>query len=107
MILDFRSSTFDYEIPGLVTVNEDGDKTKGEPTWVEYLSCNIVPAGQANSITLPDGTTETYSYTIHTSTECREFKYGDKVRLHIIGGVGIVKSVKGFQRYQLQTKIWV
>ena len=108
MILDFRSSYIDYLVEGLNTRNEDGDLIKGEDTWVEnYIPCNIVPAGKANEITLPDGTVETYSYTIHTNTNCREFKCGERVRLHILGGEGVEKKVKGFQRYQLQCKIWV
>lgn len=107
-VLDFRSSYFDYLIEGLAVKDEDGFITKGEPTWVnKYMTCNIVPAGQANQITMPDGTVETYSYTIHASTRCRDFKYGDKIRIHVLGGEGEIKSVKGFHRYQLQTKIWV
>lgn len=107
-ILDFRSSRFDYLIESEGYRNEDGDYVDGESQWVEYLPCNIVPAGQANQIAIPDGTVETYSYTIHTSADCREFKYGEKVRLHILGNEeGVVKTVKGFQRYQLQAKIWV
>jgi hypothetical protein len=88
-----------------------GDWVDGKEEWVtNYCKCDIVPAGKANQITIPDGQVETYSYTIYSLPKsCREFKYGDKIRIKFFGSEDDVKefTVKGFHRYQMQCKIWV
>lgn len=75
--------------------------------WSEEIKCHAVPAGQANIITYEDGRTATYTYTIgRLDPNCREFTVGDRVRLRI--GDSIKEySVKGFHRWQLQSKLWV
>ena len=87
--------------------DENGDWHKGSEEWSEPIACHAVPAGAANIITFPDGTTATYSYAIgRLAPDCREFMIGDKILLNVLG---IERSfqVKGFHRYQLQCKLWV
>lgn len=110
--------TLSYEdVTGGYVDEETGDYVKGSSVWVEdYCRCDVVPAGKANVIKLEDGTTDTYSYTVcNLPLSCREFKYGDKIRIKLYGGEKnenqecLVRefAVLGFHRYQLQCKMWV
>ena len=111
-VLDLAAHTLEYLVNANGYVDEEtGDYIKGSSTWVEnYAKCDLVPAGKANTITLPDGQVEPYSYTIYNlPRDCREFAYGEKIRIKMSGNQNDVRefSVKGFHRYQLQCKIWV
>lgn len=87
--------------------DENGDWHEGIEEWSDPLVCHAVPSGSANIITFADGTTATYSYTVgRLDPDCREFTIGEKVRLNI-QGVERDFQVKGFHRFQLQSKIWV
>lgn len=98
--------TLEYQKVTKGTYDIKGDYQNGSSEWVSIGKCDAVPAGRNNVIQLPDGKTETFSYVIRSlSPECREFKYGEKLRLSF-GGQIIYLSVKGFARYQLQSKIW-
>jgi len=102
--LEVLSTTEEYE-------DEDGDFHAGVEEWNEYGKCDAVPAGRANTITLPDGNTLQYSYTIYLPKDARDFSLGEHVRINFFGN-GILTEkrefvVKGFHRYQYQCKIWV
>lgn len=87
--------------------DDNGDWHEGGPSWSEPIPCHAVSAGRANEITFSDGTTATYTYTVgRLAPDCREFQIGEEVRLDVCG---IVRefTVKGFHRYQLQSKLWV
>ncbi len=103
-ILEVLTLTGEYE-------DENGDFHKGEEQWNEYSKCDAVPAGQANQITLPDGTVHQYSYTIYLPKGSREFKVGEKVRISFFGNGTLEEksefTTKGFHRYQHQCKLWV
>lgn len=87
--------------------DENGDWHEGTEEWSEPIPCHAVAAGQANIIAYADGTTATYSYTVgRLAPDSREYKVGEKVRLDILG-IEREFQVKGFHRYQLQSKIWV
>ncbi len=87
--------------------DDNGDWHKGTSGWSDPMECHAVPAGQANEITFADGTTGTYTYTVgRLDPDCREFQIGEKVRLNVCG-IEREFQVKGFHRYQLQSKIWV
>ncbi len=104
--LDFRAHGLDYEVSEFETL-ENGDRRESSKYWVEdYTKCDIVPAGQASTFTFDDGQKEKYSYTVYLSRDCREFKYGERVRINMYGKKRVFKVV-GFQRYQLQAKLWV
>lgn len=76
-------------------------------SWEEVCKCDIVPGGKAATITLPDGTLTNYSYTIYLPKDCKEFSFGDNIRLLLYGKQARQFKVLGFHRYQHQCKIWV
>lgn len=87
-------------------VDENGDPHEGTSRLVEYCKCDMEPAGAANVIQFEDGIEERYSYTIYLPANCRKFKRGDKIVVtHFDSETEFI--VKGFHRYQLQSKIWV
>lgn len=91
--------------------DDNGDYHKGISQWVRLCNCDAVPAGQANQITLPDGTTEQYSYTLYLPKIDWDFLVGDKVRVIFQGKCILPEKrefvVKGFHAYQHQCKLWV
>ena len=100
-----------YQVTGGHDDPETGDYITGSESWVEdYCKCDLVPAGKANTITIPDGQVETYEYTIYNlPKDCRKFEYGEKIRIKVYGDSEDVRefTVKGFHRYQKQCKMWV
>lgn len=85
-----------------------GDFHEGKTEWVGNIECDAVPSnGRANEVTFEDGSVNYYSYTIYLDSNVREFNLGEKVRLSLYGNIQRVFTVKGFQRYQLQSKLWV
>lgn len=108
-VLDFAAHTLDYLLVSDGYENEKGDNVQGSEEWVEnYCKCDVVPAGKADVITIPDGSVKSYSYTIYNLPRtCREFEYGDKIRIKLFGKDEREFTVLGFHRYQLQCKIWV
>lgn len=86
-----------------------GNYHEGSPKWIRYIKCDIVPAGHAKDIPLPDGTTRVYSYVIHVyDRRCRDFALGELIRLTRFGKDDDTEyEVIGFQRYQHQCKIWI
>lgn len=110
-VLDFAAHTLSYQT---VTQGyedpETGDYTEGQLYWVENAyKCDIVPAGKAETIAIPDGTVHPYSYTVYNLPhDCREFQYNDKIRINFHdNSEGKIFSVLGFHRYQHQCKIWI
>lgn len=87
--------------------DDNGDYHEGSTSWSKPIECHAVPAGAANEITFADGKTSHYSYVVgRLEPHCHQFKIGEKVRLTIYDTEREFK-VKGFHRYQLQSKIWV
>lgn len=110
-VLDFAAHTLSYQT---VTQGyedpESGDYQESQTYWVENAyKCDIVPAGKADQITIPDGNVQKYSYSVYNlPQDCREFQYGDKIRIKFFGkGEGKLFTVLGFHRYQHQCKIWI
>lgn len=109
-VLEFAAHSLSYEVVTEGYENpENGDYIEGTSYWVNNAyKCDIVPAGKANTIAIPDGSIQTYSYTVYNLPQtCKEFKYGDKIRIHFFGQGYKEFTVKGFHRYQLQCKIWI
>lgn len=106
-VIDLKPHLLSYRVISEGYEDDNGDWHEGSETWSEPIECHAVPAGRANERTFADGTTSTYSYTVGRLTPCcREFKIGEDVRL-TIDDIDRVFQVKGFHRYQLQSKIWV
>lgn len=106
-VIDLIPHTLSYLIVSDGYEDDNGDWHEGKSEWSEPMKCHAVPAGRANEITFADGTTSTYTYTVgRLSPDCREFQIGEYVMLNV-NGVERRFQVKGFHRYQLQSKIWV
>lgn len=106
-VVDLTPHRLSYLISGNGYEDDNGDWHEGSQDWSRWIRCHAVAAGSANTIAYSDGTTSTYSYTIgRLPHDIRDFKVGEIVRLDIFGCIREF-SVKGFHRYQLQSKIWV
>ncbi len=108
-VLNLAAHTLDYKDVRNGYEDENGDWHQGNEEWVEnYCRCDIVPAGKANVITIPDGSIHSYSHVIYNLPKtCRKFEYGDIIRIKFYGLEEREFKVLGFHRYQLQCKIWV
>ena len=108
-ILDFRASYIEY-LDGSTDgyYDKQGEWHAGKEEWKKLAKCNVMQAGQENQITIPDGTVEHYSYTIGgLPKDCRKFVYGERIRIKQLGSEDYDEcTVKGFQRYQFQSKIY-
>ena len=108
-ILDFRASYIEY-LDGATDGYYDkrGEWHEGKEEWKYLAKCNVMRAGQEQVVTIPDGTVERYTYTIGgLPKDCREFLYGERIRIHQFGSARYdERTVKGFQRYQFQCKIF-
>ena len=106
-VLNMKAYRLEYLSEGEGEYDENGDWVPGTGSkWEQIGPCDAVPAGKFNTIPMPDGLLDTYSYTKRNlPVGCREFSAGEKVRL-TGPGVEAVLEVKGFARYQLQCIIW-
>lgn len=105
-LLNFKASKLYRQINGESYFDENGDYHPGTTFYEFVADCDVVPSGEANKITIPDGTVEYYSFTIsNLPTQTKNFDYGDFIKLQHQGREFVLK-VKGFQRYQWQCKIW-
>lgn len=85
----------------------NGDYHEGNSSWSEAIECDAVPAsGSANEIQFEDGMVRKYSFTCYLNPNSRNFKIGERIRLYR-NNFYHEYEVKGFQRYQLQCKLWV
>lgn len=106
--ISLNPHSIQYQIGGEGYEDEFGNYHDGNSEWVTIENCDIVPNGEARTITITDGTQKEYSYTIYLPKDCRDFKLGEKVRLMFFGKMSEKEySVLGFHRYQLQAKMWI
>lgn len=97
-----------YEIVEQGTRDANDDYIQGDSHWSCPIECDAVAAPGAESyITLPDGGKRKYEYTVYMKPYVKDFQYNDKVKLFLYNGLVKEFTVKGFQRYQLQCKLWV
>ena len=88
--------------------DENGYYHEGTEEWSEYMKCDIVPAsGKKDVITYEDGREQAYQYTLYLDTDCRDFVYGERVKMLYFGKETTVYKVLGFSRFQHQCKIYV
>lgn len=107
-VLSLKPHTLDYEIVTEGYEDSNGDYHQGSSQWYGRIPCDAVPAnGKSNEIRFEDGSVNRYTYTVYMKSNVREFQVGEKVRINLYGGVQRVFIVKGFQRYQMQSKLWV
>lgn len=84
----------------------NGDYIQGSQRWGCPIACDAVPSGKAEEKVFDDGVIRKYVFTCYLDANCREFTIGEKVRL-MREGKEYVLEVKGFMRYQLQSKLWL
>jgi len=107
-VLDFTA----YELHRLKEAegyyDDDGIYHDAEDKWICMGKCNAQQSGGYRVIGLPDGSTETYSFTIIVhNPHCREFKYGERIKLTTMRGREEVPlTVKGFSRHYNFCKIY-
>ena len=109
-ILDFRKNDLYFEEVTDGYYDKRGIWHEGSREWVFVCKCGSQPADSRNpTIPLPNdnGELTVYNYVLHLPNNCREFQYGERVRVAINGGTERVYSVVGFQRGQLQCKLYI
>lgn len=107
-LLDFKASKLYRQTSSNGYTDDDGDYHPGVLDWEFECKCDVVPAGAANQITLPDGTSATYSYNVYNMPPgTKKLEEGDIVKLILYGGEEVIAKVKGFHRYQYQCRLWV
>ena len=105
-VLDLKAYRLEFFAEGSGHRDENGEWVSEPSGWKCVGPCDAIPAGKNNTIQLPDGLFDTFSYTIRNlPVGCREFVAGEKIRLSG-PGMSVVLEVKGFARYQHQCKIW-
>lgn len=87
--------------------DESGNYHPGSSDWEGSIPCDAVPAGKAEEMEFEDGAIRRYSYTVCLPGNCRTFAIGERVKISMLGGIEREFEVKGFNRYQLQCKIFV
>ena len=106
-ILDFEAYWLEYlqeETEGYY--DDNGDYHPGEEVWMPFGRVNAAPPSGPNTVTLPDGHTDTFSFSIHIhNPRCRQFHCGEKIRLTNPYGEKYELTVKGFMRYQTEYRI--
>lgn len=106
-LLNFHASELYRQVSPCGSYDGNGDFRPCPPKWEFCCRCDVVPAGEANKIVIPDGTIDFYSYMVYNlPVSIRKFEYGDFVKLILLGNEEVIVKVKGFHRYQLQCKLW-
>lgn len=108
-VLKFRNFSISKKMQAEGYEDGRGDYHEGETTWSEPTPCDLVPNNGKASITkYQDGTAISYAYTVYLPQGCTAtFRVGDIVRVEADGESIVETSVKGFMRYQLQSKVWL
>ena len=107
MIPQFRPHRLQYQVSSGGYEDENGDYHPGESRFEGDIPCRYEPNGKANTIAFEDGKIYVYQYVVYLDQNCREFKYGDIIRLLMDCVVIAEKQVQGFHRGQLNSRLWV
>ena len=109
-ILEFRKNEVFFEQVSEGYYDKRGNWHEGSREWVFVCKCGSQPANSVNpTIPLPNGNGEVtvYSQILHLPANCREFLYGERVKVGINGDTEKIYEVVGFQRGQLQSKLYI
>lgn len=80
---------------------------QGEERWSGRTPCHARPAGAADVIKYPDGTTERYRYNVYLDLIKDIIRVGDRVRLTLSDGSSEEYRVLGAFYYQTHIKLWL
>jgi len=107
-IFEFRRDELFFEQVTDGYYDKRGNWHEGSREWISLGKCGSQPAmGENPQIQIPDGSLTVYEYILHLDRNCREFLYGENVKVAINGGTERVYKVIGFQRGQLQSKLYI
>lgn len=106
-VLQLKPSRLSYLIANPGYEDDNGDYHPSFDSWEGDIKCGYAQGGNSNEIKFEDGSLAVYSYTITLPRDCKDFVKGDRIRLLMLNGEEKEFTVLGFQRYQLQCKIWV
>ena len=107
-ILEFRKNELFFEQVSEGYYDKRGNWHEGSREWVSIGKCGSQPAtGENPTIQIPDGSLIVYEYILHLPANCREFLYGERVKVGINGDTEKIYEVVGFQRGQLQSKLYI
>lgn len=111
-MIEFRPHTLKYAVTS--DGYEDptnGDWISGTITWSESVKCRYESNGKAIEIELPngDGKVHKYAYVVYLNLDnAKEYLIGEHLRLFDQRGVMVAeKQVQGFERGQLNMRLWI
>lgn len=109
MLVSFRPHRLQYQVTTEGYQDENGDYHEGESHFEGDIPCRYEPnGGEAKVYVFDDGTTSVYRYIVYLNNNCKNFKYNDVIKLFDKNGKEIIQAkVLGFQRGQLNAKLWV
>lgn len=88
-----------------------GDLIPGVTTWGEHIKCRYESNGKAMEMEMPngDGTVRKYAYVVYLNLDnTKDYLLGEYIRLFDQRGVMVAqKQVLGFERGQLNARLWV
>lgn len=87
--------------------DDNGDYHEGVEEWIATDRCDAVPSSSVNEKNFEDGVVRQFSYVVYLSKFCHEYVIGDVVRLIASDGSFKRYDVKGFHRYQKQSKMYL
>lgn len=107
-VLSLKPHKIEYLVIENGYEDSNGDYHEGSSHWEGNIPCDAVPSGgKANEIQFEDGSVHRYSYTLYLSNAVKRFEVGERIRVEFHDGRIREFEVLGFQRYQLQSKLWV
>lgn len=106
-LLRIKPSRLSYLVSQPGYEDGNGDYHSGKSYWSGKIKCDIVPLGEAKEIKFEDGSTQVCSYEVTLPRNCISFKSGGRVKIKMLDGQWQEFTIKDFQRFQLQCKMWV
>lgn len=106
-MLKLRPHILQYEVKSNGHEDENGDWHPGTSSFEGNIPCRYELNGKANTITFEDGSSYAYQYMVYLNQNCKSLSYGDTVRILKEGVVVCTKKVQGFNRGQLNAKLWL
>lgn len=108
MVLNLNSYKLERIVSSEGEYDYNGDWVAGTDEICDAVCCDGMPNGNSNVITYEDGTVVSYSYIlILPVTYPYDFRIGEPVMVTLPNGKRREFSVKSYQPYQLQKKLWV
>lgn len=106
--VSFRPHTLRRVFNNEFEIDTNGDSIPAKASYGKEIRCRFEQNGRAASYNLGDGRVSVYTYVIYLSANVESFAFGDTIELLDKDGNSVGEfTVLGFQRSQLNSKIWV